>query len=789
MSQDSGDQCGANFPLEIRKRRHGMKIMCEKNELAHIMVDEATDRITNKPVKATTLERIRLFTEADGTVEGMSQPLQYGYGLTYVLERIAQPVEQYDLLMGRILEVTPDAEGEAFFQEICRRYARKPLPWDKGTQPFWVFDQGHTSFYWKDVISHGLSGLQARAEKELENRAGEGADQETIDFLTGAILVYKAIRTYLRRYAEKAGRAGLTEAAEACRNGADRPPETFREALQMLWAIMLIYCSMLAGNPTLTYGRLDQFLYPLYRRDIDEGRLTREEAGLLILDFYCKNNLIMGRGEHQLSLEDEELSTGWQRNLNFDAPQYLVLGGSDSAGLAATNDLTLLFAEQIRPRFKNPVIVFQYTKGLSGRFPAVWKALVKAMRDSASLMVYNDSDVISAYIRAGADPEFAANYEHYGCNWPCLPGMEAGGSNHRFMWEKRILPEEKARLDDVNFWAPSPGGLVGELMSVVNAVPQSEEPPDIEYFYNGFRARFRTFMRRKYEHALLEREVLYREAPGVLQFQDCFCRDTITEAKSFLCGGSKYYSVIQSYGGFATLVDCLTTLDALLFREKKLTLRELKEAMTHNFSGYEVVHGLCRSVPKLGSDSELSNWHGHRLLNMLTDVVRDIQKEYTERGNPLILVKECIETDTGHIRMGKAVGATPDGRLAGMPVSQNCQPSVGASINGLTARLRAMAQLPFDRIASGAQNLSIQPRIFAGGKGLELLAALVATYFEMGGLQLQISAADISELLDAQANPDSHRDLMVRVTGYSAVFVDMTREAQNDIISREMSAV
>jgi formate C-acetyltransferase len=174
---------------------------------------------------------------------------------------------------------------------------------------------------------------------------------------------------------------------------------------------------------------------------------------------------------------------------------------------------------------------------------------------------------------------------------------------------------------------------------------------------------------------------------------------------------------------------------------------------------------------------------------MLTDTVYEVTRDFVGRGEPFILFKQCIETDTNHIRMGKHLGATPDGRLAGMPLSQNCQPSVGASVNGTTARLRAMAQLPPDRIVSGAQNLSLQPKLFLGDKGLRLLSSLVSAFFDMGGLQLQISAADVAEMLDAQENPDMHRDLMVRITGYSAVFVDMNKTAQDDVIRREQAAI
>ena len=132
------------------------------------------------------------------------------------------------------------------------------------------------------------------------------------------------------------------------------------------------------------------------------------------------------------------------------------------------------------------------------------------------------------------------------------------------------------------------------------------------------------------------------------------------------------------------------------------------------------------------------------------------------------------------------MGATPDGRLSGVPISQNSAPALGACTAGITARLCSMSSIPFNRIVSGAQNLSIQPRVFSGDNGLNNLASVLGGYFDMGGLQLQITSIDPQELIDAQDNPDIHRDLMVRVTGYSAVFVDMTKSAQDDIIRREV---
>lgn len=765
-----------------------MKLYCAERELRTILANEAIDALTKKPVKSTTLERIRLFTYADEHVVcGLPQPLQYGLGLKYVLENISIPIKPYDLILGRIQEEVPDEEGERFFQEVCERYKRDCLPWDKGTMPFWVFDQGHTSFYWRDVIQLGLVGLKRRAEKQLEQHRANHSSEDTLNYLQGAIYVYEAIQAYLIRYAEAALNAGLNEAAEACLHAAVRAPQGFREALQLLYTISFIYCSMLAGNPTLTYGRLDLFLKEIYEADIKSGKLTRADAGLLILDYYAKNNLNMGRGEHQLSINDESLSTGWQRCLNFDAPQYLYIGGTAWDGTSACSDLTQQFAEEIVPRFKNPVVLVRYAKGMMTDYPTLWETLVTKMRDSASMMVYNEQDVISAYLRAGVDPEDAFDFEHHGCNWPNIPGRDGGFSNHLYMWARHMKPEDWAYFNSKrSFWGIVPR-LVMETLHRINDVDIPNV--NLDTLFDTYKSAIRPYFEEVLESVERERECMLREAPGVLLFMDCFFKDCILQAKNSYTGGCKYFTTKVSFGGFATAADSMITVDELVFRRHIITLKELIEAVDDNFEHYPQVLALCRSVPKLGSDDTHANEIASRFLKLLTNETSRLTEKINKDEWPRIVIRQSIESDTGHIRIGAMLGATPDGRLAGMPVSQNCQPSVGASCNGLTSRLMSMASLPFDRIMSGAQNISIQPRLFAGETGLRNLAALIGTYFEMGGLQTQISAVDIEELYDAQRNPDKHRDLMVRVTGYSAVFVDMIKKAQDDIIKRESSGL
>jgi formate C-acetyltransferase len=178
-----------------------------------------------------------------------------------------------------------------------------------------------------------------------------------------------------------AEKKGLTESAIACRKAASGTPDTLHSALQLVWSIEFIFCAYISHNPTLTIGRLDLFLNEIYEKELASGSIDKDRARLLIDEFYAKNNLIMGRGEHQVG--DENNSTTFKRILNFDAPQYLLLAGRDSDGNVTVNELTQLFAECIVPSFKNPVIVVRYVKNMDSDYPKLWKSGTKNSLDSS----------------------------------------------------------------------------------------------------------------------------------------------------------------------------------------------------------------------------------------------------------------------------------------------------------------------------------------------------------------------------------------------------------------------
>ena len=697
-----------------------------------------------KAVRSTTLERLRKTCEADLHVHGLPQPLQLGQGLYHLLDHIDLPIDSTDLLVGRILEEVPDEEGEAFFQTAV-------AAWEGRSIPPWMRDGGHECFAWERLLDLGLIGLQEHARTALAQRTARAEKSETLDFLRGAVHVYEAFRHYARRYSARAREAGLVTAANHCAAIAERPPETFAEALQLIWLVGHVYCTMLAANPTLTFGRLDVLLLPFYRRDLEARRLTRAQAGDLISDFYAKNNLILGRGEHQMS-GGSQTDTGWQRNLTYDAPQYVVLGGYRADDSPATDELTELFLERVDPRYENPVMVLRYTRDLPA---SIWRLACTRMRDNASFMVYNDENVIPAMRHCGIAAEDAVNYTMHGCNWPDIPGIQREVGNHQ-----AVLPRY----------------CLDALFSF------DDELPSIDALYERLIECFRREITAQCEDLRQAQRAWDAEAPGLLRVDDCFLDGPVDQARSWRLGGVRHTTLTCAISGLATAADCLAAVDELVLKSDQVSLTNLQQALRGDFADNEALRQLCLKAPKFGQNDDRADGHAARLLSQ---VLAEIDAASRSDSGDAVVVFRCLETDMRHIRLGAETGATPDGRHAGQPLSENTSPYPGSCRNGLTAMLNSVARLPLSGINSGALNIRLQPELVRGQEGLDRLAALLRTYFELGGLQSQLTVVSAEQLREAQRHPEAHRDLMVRVTGYSAVFVDMARHAQDEIIRRQ----
>lgn len=733
-------------------------------------ITEAHLALTEKPLKATSVERFMILNEEKSKYKDLSQPERFAKVLSVLLEKVSVPLEEYDLVAGR----TVDRELTKAEEDIFQEYLRHPDKWTGGA----FFESGHCTYSWEYVIERGLSGLRKDAELSMKKQK----DTEKRIFLKSIIEIYDAIQNYMLRYAKAAREKNMLQLAENLEKAATETPDSFTVALQLLWIITLIDCAYITPNPTLTVGRLDQILFPLYEKGIKDGTLTREEAGTYITDYYCKHNLIMGRGEHQVG--DAKNSTTFDRIYCFDAPQYLLLAGTGKSGESAVNDLTMLFAECIQPAFKNPVIVVRYFKNMNHQHKELWDVLTGKALESASLMFYNDDNMIATYKRLGIPEEDCRNYIHFGCNWPSIGDngawMNVGpNSRHYHVYQSE---EEAEELRVKNMRTRSEHGWPEDFVQVMKELAEEDAGKiSIENFYEKFLGYMGEFTDRKLEYFAKELSARKRRPAAVLTFGDCFFRNSVANAECF-AAGAKYHFALHAFLMFGTVADCFITVDELVYQKRKVTLKQLLNAMEDNFVGHESILAMCRNVSKYGSDTPFSNVHVKRLAEAFSNMVIEKSRPYLKEMG--LFLEPCIQSDTWHLKMGEDFGATPDGRLAGTAFSQNIRPSNGACINGMTAMFNSMLHIPSDGILSGALNLDVDPKQFSGEKGRELFGALLASYFNRGGFHAQVSSVKPEDLKKAQVYPERYKDLRVRVTGYSGVFVDICKRLQDDIIER-----
>ncbi|MHB1368023.1 MAG: pyruvate formate lyase family protein [Eubacteriales bacterium] len=716
------------------------------SEKAALMTDEILEMLRNKPVNSTLVERWKLIDEAADLYGTLPQPLKLGFGLQYVIEHASLPLKEYDILLGRFDDHVPTDKEENFIHEFHKK-----------NRPQFMVEGGHITLDWEKIIAAGISGYIKQAEDELERRTQAGENGQTLLFYMGASMIMKAYRRYIVRYASAARTAGMKEIAGVCDNIADFPPRTFYEAMQLVTFITTVYYVYAGGmGPTLTLGRLDDLLLPLYETELRQGTLDYSKAAAIIDDFNAKTNLILGRGEHQMS-GGAQTDTGWWRNNVYDAPTYVVIGGYSNKHGHRVNPLTALFAERINPRYENPVYVYRRTKGQNEK---VWRLLCDKVRKNASILIYNDETVIPAFISAGIDKKDAIDYTMHGCNWPDIPAKYcvtdfAGGSLARMVIEELIDSEGKLKRQFT---------CMDELFNAIADTFRAS----IKQRFENYRSRFR-------------RGAPYMP-PERISCTDCFTEGVLENGNTIDNGAVKYpvlYTLLRHIG---TAADILSAIEKNVFIDKKFTLAELTEAMRADFTGYEKILKKCRTAPKFGIDNDTADMNAVRLMKLFQDII-DEESINTDGIKDVISFNVTI-TDMGHVGEGARLPASPDGRRKSAPLSENLSPTAGYA-ESVTALLNSVSKLPFDRICSGALNLRLSKKLFDGDTGLDRFIILSDTYFERGGMQLQVSVADTAELRDAQLHPENYKDLMVRITGYSAVFVDMCPSAQNEIIRRD----
>ena len=730
--------------------------------------------------KSFFFERTVLLERAYGLFRHMERGEMYANTLAYILNHMTIEIRDGERLVSTFQQIEPNEQQLAWYHEKCREnninlttlfsfdsmhlWNFKDNP-DKYA-PEWFCSYGHNVGDYGKVIRMGYLGLKNEAQTKLSEK---GLTNKQKLFLTNTIIVCDAMIRFGERYRELAyemaakendeeRKQQLMEIVRVCSVSPAKPATTFREALQTLWFTHMVECCVV-GCRDYSFGRFDVYMYPYYKADIEAGRLTREEAKYLLEDFCIHNNELTG-----YICEDVDAKPV----LCANSIQYVVLGGTDVNGKDVTNEISYLMLEAMNelPTVKTPDIIVRWHENID---PDYWRfAVTTCAAGRGYPSFFNEKLIENALIKEYKVPENIANsFAYYGCNNIVIAGKE----DHLVeAWHNGAKMLELALHR---------GKCAQTRKQIGPITKEPQEMKSIEDVLEALRQQFAFFLEQGKED-LWKNNQIWRDMKP-FSFESVLASDCIVRAKSIDEGGSSYRHYNNHLVGIATIADSLEAIDHLVFQEKKLTMNELLDILAADWKGHEHLQAYVKNkIPKYGN----GNTHVDSLAAVVATMFIDEVKKLKDFPNGRI-AHASIYSLMHHRPMGQDVGATPDGRNAFTYLSENVSGTYGCENEGPTGILQSSSYLPLSRTVSGAQNIKFQKLFLNGKAGIERLSATIEAYFRMGGTQLQINVVDQEVLKDAQVHPENHKDLMVRVFGFTDYFISLNKEQQQEIVDRD----
>ena len=645
------------------------------------------------------------------------------------------------------------------------------LPGSTSRQVLWLSTcatvatiQGHLVLDYDRVLRRGLRGLR----EDVAQRLAEVEDDEQRDFLAAAQLALEGVTIFAQRLAvrlEQAAkaeadpthRAELAEMARNCSRVPERPARSFREAVQALWTVKTAV--ELAHPINLhCFGRLDQSLQPYYRRDRQAGILARSEAVELLEELLLK---IMSQN---IRPESNILGNFYQRYLG-SAP--VTVGGKRRDGRDGTNDVTYLFVEAA---CRSKAVTNLSVRVHPGTPDELLYAVAEGLHGgTSSFSLFNDEVMIAAMQKRGFALRDARDYAIMGCVEATCPG-KTGSMSASALQLSRLL-DITLRNGDSKILA---GTIHGDGLSTGPA----DGFADFDQLLDAFLRQGKYFIGKIVEGSNL-RDRLYAEkmpAPLISAFMDG-CVET---GKDITRGGARYdLSGISMINSIANLVDSLHVINQLVFQRRRLTLPQLLAAVDDDFQGHEALLDEIGALRGMwGNGDAETDQLAHRVM---AGLFAETYRYRSFKGAPFVVYLISMIT---HTVEGRLSLATPDGRRAATPYAASANP-YNVEHAGITGVLRSVASLPNQDVLGAAVNVKFHPSALGENRSTrEKWIKLIRTYFDLGGEQIQPTVVDAATLRDAQVHPENHRDLIVKVGGYSTYFVDLGREIQGEVIAR-----
>ena len=627
--------------------------------------------------------------------------------------------------------------------------------------------QGHIILDHETAIQKGFLAMQEEVQEEIKNN--NNLTREQLDFLNSLDIALEGIMIYANRLTEKlqeeinntnnsARKAVLSKMYKTCNNVKSKPAKTFREAVQLYWILKTAVDLALPFN-VHGPGRLDQIFYPYYKRDIDEGRITPEEARELL------EELILNVMSHNIRPYPDALSEFSQR---YEGSEPITLGGLTESGEDATNELTYLLleaAERSRAclnfavRLHNDTPEELYLKVADLNYKGV-----------SSLSMLNDNIAKKALIKRGITEKDAQGYCITGCVDMATPGKTGGISFSAIVLCQTL---------DTTLRNGDSKSLVGLIKDIG---PKTGEPETFKTFQDFLEAFYKQseYVIQHIVEATRIRDEIYAEyLPS--PFLSAFTQGCLKNRKDVTQGGAIYdCEGILFLASIANIIDSLYVIKKLVFEQKKFSLKELVDAIDNNYThGYEWIHHLVMDLEgKWGNGNpecdELAR-------EVTTHLFEETYKYKTYKDG---IYAPFIISMTSHTYAGRVSLATPDGRLAGKPLASSCNP-YNVEEHGPTGVLRSVARLDFEHVCGCAVNIRMHPSgIGKTEEAKRKWISLIKTYFQLGGEQLQPTVVSTEVLKAAQKDPEKYRNIIVKVGGYSAYFTDLGKEIQDEVISR-----
>ena len=575
-----------------------------------------------------------------------------------------------------------------------------------------------------------------------------------------------AVMRFAGRYAELARnqaaaevnptrRAELEKIAEVCHRVPAHAPCDFHEALQAYWFCHLAVITELNGWDSLSPGHLDQHLLPFYERGLANGTLTRESARELIEAFFVKFNNHTAPAKVGVTAEESGTYTDFA-NIN--------LGGLLSDGADGSNEVTYLLLDVIEEmHLLQPSSNLQ----LSRKTPeAALKRALRVIRNGYGFpSIFNADAVVAEQLRQGKKLEDARAGGCSGCVETGAFGKEAFILTGYFNLVKLL---ELALHDGID---PRTWDRLG---------PATGRPETLAAFgdvESAFRGQLRHFLAVKLRGNQLIEQMYASQMPA--PFLSVMIDDCIAKGKDYNAGGARYNNSYVQFVGIGSLTDSLSALRTLVYQKRALALADFVRALDANYTGHEELRlQALNKTPKYGNDDDQAD---ELMVRAFTMCFEELDGRPNSKGG--VYRVEMLPT-TCHVYFGAMTGAMTDGRKAGLPLSEGISPVQGADRNGPTAVVRSAAKMDQLKTGGALLNMKFAPDLLSDEKGIEHLAQLVRGYFKMDGHHVQFNVVRAETLRRAQVDPQAHRDLIVRVAGYSDYFCDLSPQLQEEIIAR-----